>query len=314
MARVIIRKDFAEEIITRVNEKTESLLDTISILSKKVNEAKSVYTSDNSSSTSIDAMSETINKIISSYSELNRKFSQALRANIDEYSRSDQKIASNLKAVTSVPLVAGSLTDSSIMGRTANSATNANAEKFLNEEQLSKAFFEKEGNYTFEYRNDGSVKINRDGQPLAFTDKKTADWFFENSYSQPKGNNSKTLNAWNDGKERKINRTYETFEENAAYEAGKADRNRENNEMYDYGAHRTDNRDPDFQKRIDELNFSNMSADDLKMYEQGIRDAAVNETAAAEASKHYREEIAKAQTSTFATNIANARTRKKTKP
>lgn len=288
MARVVIRKDFAEEIITRVNEKTESLLDTISTLSRKVTEAKNVYTSDNSSSTSIDAMSETINKIISSYSELNRKFSQALRANIDEYSKSDQKIASNLKAVASVPLAAGNITDSIIMTYTANSAANANAKNFLNEEQLSKAFFEKEGNYTFEYRNDGSVRINRDGEPLAFTSKQTADNFFDIYYgNEPKDNNSKTINAWNDGKNRKINKTYETFEENVAYEAGKAYTNKNNNKIYSLGVGAADNSDPAFQERIkEELSLSNN--EDINMFTKGASDASINEATANEVSKNYK--------------------------
>lgn len=247
MARVIIKRDFAEDVIKRTNEKVETLLNTISTLGVKLNTAKTVYNSDNTSGASFDDMSETINKIISSYSSLSEKFAQALRDNIEEYSKADKQISSNVNAVSSVTLTAG--TASSLTSHAANTADNVNAGKFLSENELSKDSFEKDGEYSFEYRSDGSVKVNRDGEPLVFTDKTGADWVA--------GNRNDDINV--------------------PYQIGVGS---VDSSDPDYQKRAQDSR-PHL--------YNNAPKEAINAYEQGVRDASINKKAANEAIQDARQ-------------------------
>lgn len=285
MARVILKKDFAEDIIAKVNTKTEDLLETVSKLGTKLNEAKIAYNSDNSSKDSFSDMQITINKIISSYSSLNKKFTQTLREIIEEYSRADQKVVSNVNAVTAIPLAAGTtITGNSISNNMSNSATNANAGRVLDEKQIAKEYFEKEGTYTFEYRTDGSVKIERDGKPLAFTTKKAADDFSKNYSSainmeiiEKKDDNKQVI--FYSGEKQDKNVKLESFTDQAIYSAGKDYKTKNINYSYNLGIGTADNKDPNYQDRIKSSAgyfYDHANQEEIQAYERAIRDSSVD--------------------------------------
>lgn len=352
MAKVSIRKDFAEEISKRVNEKTESLLNTISTLGKKVTEAKTVYNSDNSSGLSIDDMNETINKIISSYRELNDKFRNALQESIKNYSETDKvapsllgsilgidpstnkeesskktsevdkfidsflpdsvkevietnkaeplkkpsknkkSILPNIKkeaiddsvvtAVTSVPLTSGLRIRyrNLDIANTAEAAING---KYKNDFPLTGKFFEKslgkKGNYTFEYHNDGSVKVKKGERTIGYTTQENADYFIQNYHDTElgrNGNNEKLMEAFKAGSESIPNKNYNSIEESAMYEAGKSKTTYDLSLAYLQGSGQANRTVPEREMLDTKKWLNNANEDIIAAYEKGIRDTAFN--------------------------------------
>ena len=109
MAKIVVNADFLKSVMTKVDIKTELLLEYINLLGEKVKRAKEVYDSSNTSGQSFCDMSDTIEKIKTSYYELNERFKTTIKGVVQEYSDVDNAIVNKdgVISYTSIPLVAG---------------------------------------------------------------------------------------------------------------------------------------------------------------------------------------------------------------
>lgn len=356
MAKVSIRKDFSEEISKRVNEKTESLLNTISTLGNKLNETKTVYNSDNSSGLSIDDMNNTINKIISSYSALNDKFQKVLRENVEVYTETDKVAPSLLGSILGInpetkkeesskkasevdkfidsflpdnvkealdankaePLKKSSeekksifpnskkdsIDDSAVIAVSTVPLTNglriryntldiaptptaAINQKYINDVPLIGEIYEKglgkKGNYTFEYRDDESVKVKIGDKTIGYVRKDKADYFIQNYHAHELDRNSddeKLMEAFRSGRKSVPDKNYSSTGEAAMYEAGKAKTTYELSSAYLKGASQANRTIPEGEMSDTKKWLNNANEDAIAAYEMGIRAVAFNDDVA----------------------------------
>lgn len=179
LANILVNSNSIQDFSNIVKAKSSELSDEFNSLIALIGDAKEVIESNNGSIEYIDEIGNNLKDLNNSFSSFNSDFLEALQGILINYQQTDQSVNSNvskLDGATAVMSVgAGGLAasgfDFSKVSGNAHDASNGN---FINESKVHSSAFG-EGEYTFQYREDGSVRIDKNGVPMAFTTKENAD-------------------------------------------------------------------------------------------------------------------------------------------
>ena len=179
LANILVNSNSIQDFSNIVKAKSSELSDEFNSLIALIGDAKEVIESNNGSIEYIDEIGNNLKDLNNNFSSFNSDFLEALQGILINYQQTDQSVNSNvskLDGATAVMSVgsgglAASGFDFSKVSGNAHDASNGN---FINESKVHSSAFG-EGEYTFQYREDGSVRIDKNGVPMAFTTKENAD-------------------------------------------------------------------------------------------------------------------------------------------
>ena len=182
MANIKLDRSVVQESITNIEKYSQLLgenLKEVSNLTIRINE---VYNTTGNQTSSIEQLRVTIEDIRKNYTNCLADYLKALGEIMASYELEDSRTAISIqqngdRTVASMSVGAGAFSslasgfDFSKISSTANDAVNGN---FISKDKVHDQYFS-EGDYTFEYREDGTVRIDKNGVPMAFTTKENAD-------------------------------------------------------------------------------------------------------------------------------------------
>ena len=182
MANVRLEKSQIESAISNVTKFSNEMSSQLTELYSVIATAKEVWQSNSGSIEYIDNCSDSVKSLNSDYNNCCTDFVGALRQIMTEYELEDARTSMSVSSlggttVASMAIGAGGFSsggngfDFSKISKTATDAANGN---FVDESTVHNSAFG-EGDYTFEYRNDGTVRIDKNGVPMAFTTAENAD-------------------------------------------------------------------------------------------------------------------------------------------
>lgn len=180
MANILVNSESIQAFNDSVTKKGNDLGGEFWKLHKNLLEdAKSVIKSNNGSLEYIDQMIKDIRDLHTGFVEFLRDFENTLFDMVDNYQNVDQGTTQNVSmlegATMAMSVGAGGLAasgfDFSKISGTAGDVVSGN---FINESKVNNSSFG-EGEYTFMYREDGTVRVDKDGVPMAYTTRENAD-------------------------------------------------------------------------------------------------------------------------------------------
>lgn len=180
MGKILVNSESVQIFRENVNKEGSELSGEFrNLYEKLLEEAKDVIKSNNGSTEYIDEMINNLSGLHRNFLEFLNDFGVALSDIISNYQNVDQETTQNISmiddTIAAVSIGAGGLTaggfDFGKISRTAKDAADGN---FINESKVHNNAFG-EGEYTFQYREDGTVRVDKDGVPMAFTTKENAD-------------------------------------------------------------------------------------------------------------------------------------------
>lgn len=244
MAKIVVNSDFLKSVMEKVDIKTELLLEYIDLLGEKVKGAKEVYDSSNTSSQSFCDMKDTIDKIKTSYYELNERFKTTIKEVVQGYSDVDKAIVDKdgVVSYTSIPLVAG-----------INASNYPNMvkdiEKLAVKDSLSSSSsvvkmenmdFSYPGTISLTYKDNGAIMVQKDGKNLGYINNFDAQFItrfsgYDIERTLYLNKNKRLYDIYSQGRNFDEASNYSGTSLVAAYEAGKMNRKISKDSFYEAG-------------------------------------------------------------------------------
>lgn len=244
MAKIVVNSDFLKSVMEKVDIKTELLLEYIDLLGEKVKSAKEVYDSSNTSGQSFCDMKDTIDKIKTSYYELNERFKTTIKEVVQGYSDVDKAIVDKdgVVSYTSIPLVAG-----------INASNYPNMvkdiEKLAVKDSLSSSSsvvkmenmdFSYPGTISLTYKDNGAIMVQKDGKNLGYINNFDAQFItrfsgYDIERTLYLNKNKRLYDIYSQGRNFDEASNYSGTSLVAAYEAGKMNRKISKDSFYEAG-------------------------------------------------------------------------------
>ncbi len=182
MAETRLEKSEIESAISNVSKYSNSICSHLTELYSIVSNVKEYYQSNGNVVVFLDNLADTLKSVTNDYGTYRDDFLKTLQDIISTYELEDSRTSMSIsqldgKTIASMSIGAGAFSagasgfDFGKISLNANDAANGN---FVDESKVHNSAF-CEGEYTFQYRKDGSVRIDRNGVPLGFTTKENAD-------------------------------------------------------------------------------------------------------------------------------------------
>ena len=182
MANIKLDRGVVQEAIVNIEKYAHSLEDVLKEIANLTISINEVYQTTGTQTSNIESLRDTIDKIKNNYVTCLFDYLKALGEIMVSYELEDSRAAINVsqngdRAIATMTVGAGAFSslasgfDFSKISGTASDVANGN---FISKSKVYDNAFA-DGNYTFEYREDGVVRIDKDGVPMAFTTKENAD-------------------------------------------------------------------------------------------------------------------------------------------
>lgn len=173
MANITLKKSTIINIKSNLLSHAGELIDALSSITNSLNSAKEVYNTTGGAQAGIDEIVATIDKLSKGYDSKNKEFIKVMDESVMEYeakeARANMEISSlDGKTVATMTVGASGLAGMGFnFGKIASNKEDALNGKFIDESKVHSQYFGP-GKYTFNYNDDGSVMISKDGQPMAW--------------------------------------------------------------------------------------------------------------------------------------------------
>lgn len=179
MANVRLEKSVIESVVSNVTKFSNEMNSQLTELYSVISRVKEIWHNNLGAIDYVDNCSNSVKSLNSGYASCCTDFLQSLQQIMAEYELEDARTAMKVSSkdgvtIATMAIGAGGFSDGASgfdfgkVSKTPSDVANGNFVEARNSEFG-------EGEYTFQYRNDGTVKIDKNGTTMAFTTKENAD-------------------------------------------------------------------------------------------------------------------------------------------